>query len=107
MASSMKSKASENYPADEVFHLCRMLRSHALMPITNDDAGWSPLFGYGLAFECARCGARRRDTINVYGGLEARSYVYPDGYQYPRGVRAPAVADLRAGWLQRHGIVSS
>ncbi len=45
------------------------------------DADRRPIFGYYLVLECERCATKRYDTINHWGVVAGRRYVYEDGYR--------------------------
>lgn len=38
------------------------------------------LFGDRVSLLCVSCGSERHDIYDTYGVIQARDYVYPDGY---------------------------
>lgn len=62
--------------------------------------GKQPAWGTWLALRCVRCGTERFDTVGVYGQLESRRYVYPEGYQMAQDER-PDRDSFRAELLER------
>jgi hypothetical protein len=66
---------------DARFLLCRLI-GHGWTP--DDESDWFAQYGhYGIALVCSRCGMERRDSFDVAGRLNGRSYAQPEGYRIP------------------------
>lgn len=78
---------------------CRTL-GHAWFDV---DSTWTSPFGTPMTFRCERCGSERRDVIDQWGGLRARTYHKPRGYDLSRGEDRPARADFRLMLLAIRG----
>lgn len=80
---------------------CRLL-GHNWHVVPSD---WTPQFGVPMTTRCERCNIERRDSVNRNSGdVEARRYVYPDGYLFhlgddPSAVDVPRRVDFRLAWL--------
>jgi hypothetical protein len=45
----------------------------------------TPWIGWRLSLRCVRCQTERHDVIDFKGAMMQRRYIYPDGYQTPKG----------------------
>lgn len=58
---------------------------------------------YRLSKRCARCGTICHLTIDVYGEVAQRQYVYPEGYRYAPEEEPPTSEDLRLWAAEKWG----
>lgn len=81
------------------FRDCRLL-GHLWHVVPSD---WNPEYGVPMTTRCERCNIERRDSVNRNSGeVEARRYVYPDGYLFKTdedGPDLPHRSDFRLAWL--------
>jgi hypothetical protein len=95
----------------EVFVRCRTY-NHAWDEFNPIDLE-SPSYGWRLSLRCIRCSTERHDTIAFgTGQMLSRRYIYPDGYQTPKGEEKPTkevfreelFTRLRTQLEQAHGL---
>jgi hypothetical protein len=50
----------------------------------------APSFGWRLSLRCMRCATERHDNYDFKGRVMNRRYIYPEGYQTPKGEEKPS-----------------
>lgn len=78
--------------------LCRTL-GHAWDQFYPDDMG-TPLYGWRLSLRCTRCRSERHDIVDQHGRINARRYIYVEGYHMSRD-ETPTRDELRAAMYER------
>ena len=60
-----------------------------------------PWYGWRLSLRCVRCHTERHDIYDYNQQLSQRRYIYPDGYQTPKGEEKPDRAVFREELFSR------
>jgi hypothetical protein len=71
----------------EAFLRCRSY-GHSWDEFFPDDME-QPWYGWRLSLRCVRCSTERHDNIGFNGQMLGRRYIYPPGYQTPKGDPKP------------------
>lgn len=86
-------------PSREEYTLCKTI-SHSWDRVDNPELP-APEMGWRLSLRCIRCQSQRHDLISpATGVVMSRRYVYPDGYETPKGQGHLLRTDLRRGLFE-------